>query len=731
MDLALLTRMPDGLEVSKGGQPGAYIGRCVVRRSQVLRNILEESEEGDTCAVPLAVDRLESWRAFRYNDGSSLQVTTTELINLIMAADVLIDVKCLETVCYELSQRLFPRPGPPVPADPQTTVAQSDDSGAENQGPNHADVHDTETVAISTKDSKPLSATDCGSVEVIQALQALPDHVALSVMRAVTHLPALFAALPPSMHAAALRAHHPFIDSHAALTLIYPPLDTLPPTMRALSALGSLTAITLRMRPHGSANPEGMQPQEFLDRALCLLSLRDLSIDDWHMAKAPAATAAADAAAADAAAAAAPLTRLSLRNSSVSTRALAPRFGVLGTLRVLEVSAATRHDARMTSGRMVKDDAHALSAHLHKLTALEDLSLEHNRIAPEDWVKLAPVIDELPHLRAVNLACLQLPADMLFAGARVDGACDPPLTAESVRRVWRQIESLNVSGNLVCARNPVLWAALGQMSRLVRLAVADMPTELGIFVHLADALRAGHAVPESATLGHDVGEAQRAGAGDVTAWPAFRLESLDASGCRTIWGNAFETCMRAWPGLQRLVAAGTGRLERMGVPGQGLTAGRAPTVATGLAHVPALQELVLRDHKGLGPEGVKALAPALATLRALTLLDLSACGAAAAGAAALCPEVARLRKLQVLRLAANGMGSDGAGDLLAALVACEQLRDLDLSRNGAGDGLAPVVKARLSQHSALERLDLRGNTFREAKATLRALSMKRGNVILL
>ena len=573
----------------------------------------------------------------------------------------------------------------------------------------------------------------CKRALFLQALEALPDQLALSVMRAVTHLPALFAALPPRLHPAALRAHHPSIDSHHSLLLTYPTIGTLHHTMHALSDLGNLTAITLRMRPHGSGNPEDMLPQEFLDHALRLPHLEDVCMEDWRLLRPPLVAASrAEPLATAAAAATAPLTRLALRNSTVSMQALAPRFSTLRTLRMLEVAAASRHDTSGQRCRMVPDDVVALARHISELTALEDLSLEQNNVVPEDWSWIAVALATLTRLRAVNVAGLQIPADVMFCVHDAEGS--PPVDSDSavVSPVWQGIESLNISGNLVCTRKPWLWRALAEMPRLTRLSVADVPMERGVFVNLAEALQAGRAArkdcSESGTAGGE-GSMHLGGGGKGPA--PFPLVSLDVSGCRIVWGSAFETCMREWSGLQRLVASGTGRLQRMGVPGQGLTAGRAPQAARGLVHVPHLQELVLSDHTGLGAQGLKALAPALGGLTALTVLDISRCHVGADGAAALCPELARLGRLEVLKLAANKVGSRGAGELLAAVVACTRLREVDLARNEVGDGVAVVVKAQLALLQALERLDLRGNNFREAKAALRALSIRRGNVMVL
>lgn len=83
-ELALLTRMPEGLEVSQTGQPSSYIGVCAVRRSQLLRHILEDTEEGDSCSVPITVDGLHAWRSFRDNDTTSLRLPTAALIELLM-----------------------------------------------------------------------------------------------------------------------------------------------------------------------------------------------------------------------------------------------------------------------------------------------------------------------------------------------------------------------------------------------------------------------------------------------------------------------------------------------------------------------------------------------------------------------------------------------------------------------------------------------------------------------
>lgn len=83
-EVAFLTRMPEGLEISQDGQHGAYIGVCVARRSQVLRNIIEDTEEGDTCPVPISADRLHAWRAFRENDVTALRFPTADMIDLLM-----------------------------------------------------------------------------------------------------------------------------------------------------------------------------------------------------------------------------------------------------------------------------------------------------------------------------------------------------------------------------------------------------------------------------------------------------------------------------------------------------------------------------------------------------------------------------------------------------------------------------------------------------------------------
>lgn len=92
-EVAFLTRMPEGLEISQDGLHGEYIGVCVARRSQVLRNIIEDTEEGDTCPVPITVDRLNAWRAFRENDVTSLRFPTACMIDLL-------------TVCLLLHERM-------------------------------------------------------------------------------------------------------------------------------------------------------------------------------------------------------------------------------------------------------------------------------------------------------------------------------------------------------------------------------------------------------------------------------------------------------------------------------------------------------------------------------------------------------------------------------------------------------------------------------------------------
>ena len=139
----------------------------------------------------------------------------------------------------------------------------------------------------------------------------------------------------------------------------------------------------------------------------------------------------------------------------------------------------------------------------------------------------------------------------------------------------------------------------------------------------------------------------------------------------------------------------------------------AEALAPALHHLPQLAAFGLADND-IGEDGAAALAPALGHLTALTRLNLSENELEAEGAVALAPALSRLSRLADLRLASNEIGPNGAAAIASPIALLTSLTLLDLTNNGIGEedtGGAEALAPALSRLSRLADLSLGQNGF--------------------
>ncbi|XP_076798687.1 leucine-rich repeat-containing protein 74B isoform X5 [Arvicanthis niloticus] len=142
-----------------------------------------------------------------------------------------------------------------------------------------------------------------------------------------------------------------------------------------------------------------------------------------------------------------------------------------------------------------------------------------------------------------------------------------------------------------------------------------------------------------------------------------------------------------------------------------------------LLHQGSASELNLR-HRGLGPQGARALASVLTSNVYIKRLDLQDNGLCAAGAEALAdvlrknsiisgetlgPAVAENTGLTELNLSWNHLRGLGAIAFARGLEANIFLKVLDISHNGFGDSGACAIGEALKANSVLEELNMRNN----------------------
>ncbi|EGD75156.1 hypothetical protein PTSG_06810 [Salpingoeca rosetta] len=133
-------------------------------------------------------------------------------------------------------------------------------------------------------------------------------------------------------------------------------------------------------------------------------------------------------------------------------------------------------------------------------------------------------------------------------------------------------------------------------------------------------------------------------------------------------------------------------------------------LAPALEKLQSLQSLDLSDNQ-IRPEGMRALAPALKNLKSLQSLSLRYNQIGSEGMKALAPALENLKSLQSLDLSGNSIGPEGMKALAPALGQLQSLQSLSLARNHIGpEGMKALAPA-LEQLKSLQSLSLSGNDF--------------------
>nr|XP_054961806.1 leucine-rich repeat-containing protein 74B isoform X1 [Pan paniscus] len=120
------------------------------------------------------------------------------------------------------------------------------------------------------------------------------------------------------------------------------------------------------------------------------------------------------------------------------------------------------------------------------------------------------------------------------------------------------------------------------------------------------------------------------------------------------------------------------------------------------------QELNLR-HRGLGPQGARALASSLSSNPYVKRLDLRDNGLCGVGAEALAGALSKSSSIHDVDLSENQLGVAGAQALCAALTVNQAMRKMQLSGNGLEEQAAQHLAELLLAHTDLKSLDLSYN----------------------
>ncbi|XP_017376452.1 leucine-rich repeat-containing protein 74B isoform X1 [Cebus imitator] len=130
-------------------------------------------------------------------------------------------------------------------------------------------------------------------------------------------------------------------------------------------------------------------------------------------------------------------------------------------------------------------------------------------------------------------------------------------------------------------------------------------------------------------------------------------------------------------------------------------------------------ELNLR-HRGLGPQGARALASSLSSSLSVKRLDLRDNGLCGAGAEALAGALSKSSSIHDLDLSDNQLGVAGAQALCAALTVNRAVQKMQLSGNGLEEQAAQHLAELLLAHTDLKSLDLSYNQLNDQAGVKRA-----------
>ncbi|ELK26268.1 Tubulin alpha-3 chain [Myotis davidii] len=114
-------------------------------------------------------------------------------------------------------------------------------------------------------------------------------------------------------------------------------------------------------------------------------------------------------------------------------------------------------------------------------------------------------------------------------------------------------------------------------------------------------------------------------------------------------------------------------------------------------------------HRGLGPQGARALAPALASNPYVKRLDLRDNGLRGAGAKALAHALSKSSSICDVDLSENQLGAVGAQAICAALMANPAIQKVQLAGNSLEEQAAQYLAELLLAHTGLKSLDLSYN----------------------
>ena len=378
----------------------------------------------------------------------------------------------------------------------------------------------------------------------IQALKALPDHL-LSITLVQIPIQQCLRHLPPTFHAQALRAHHPSVDSHNALSLPRLNPSLLPFAIAAAATLQHLQTLSLTEHTLPPEAAACLSPLSTLT-ALTALTLRDVALSNAHAC------------------------------------ALASTLPFLYALQTLDLSRN-----RLTAAVM-----HSLSPALAQSTALRSLGLQKafSRSSPAEPTNsctstplqsLATALPNLVHLTSLTLGTREL----------------APHAADTHADVETLLHSLNAISTLrhleldfpvgACSPESKLWATpLATITSLHSLHLC-VPDEAG---DSTTRLRKGGAASAQAS-GHAVGDALRC-LTDLTALQ-LDLTHCDLEGPRVVHLLSGLTALTL---LRRLWLRAFFPLSHAGTVAAGCTA-----LADALPALAALSSLYLRAaHRSRG-----------------------------------------------------------------------------------------------------------------------------------
>eukprot|EP00892_Ulva_mutabilis_P008475 jgi/Ulvmu1/59/UM001_0062.1 len=578
-----LSVLPEGVAVLLRGQRTVVPAR-VVEKSTLLRTLVAESDVDEQASIPIGAPALEAW--LNFNSDRTAVLDANGLLAVVKAADFLDDALTASTALARLAVQLL--------------VANAG-TAQENQQ------------------------------QIDQIIAALPEPLALTLLRHQPHLHDVINAVPPRHHSLALRAHLPAIDTLATLALHTDmPLLCCRAARAAAAAFPHLTrvALTLTMPPAKSVRFD----EETLRLLTTLPSLSVLELVRLRVSIVNARGIEGDIGPCFRGYAA--LRRLSLRGALASLQPLAHHVPALGPrLTALDLSANA-----LTAGSFK-----ALSHHIGWLTALRELSLAQTRLDEQAWMLIAP---KLPPLATLNISDAYI--DRVQCLASCDGALDPA-------RFWASMENLDLGFGHLKEGLEEFGQLLACMPALRRLSLA-------------------HALPSALPVATRVLR-------DLSMLPFMAALDISACSLRLVESDAFAACMHAWtPSLRELrIRSADGAADA--------ACSAMRTLCRCL--LPSLAHLDL-GYSDLRDEGAAELAAGLTALTALTALELQQVRATAEGAAVLAQRASVLERLEVLQLHGNAVLGEGLVAVVEAAGELPLLRALGL-RSVCGPRGAPAA----------------------------------------